>query len=75
MTSPDMDYRNCLSSALKSIRPGSFCMGGKFERYISPGLLVEGVGPIDLPLTTARAEEIISLYSRYVFSVNQLLPS
>jgi hypothetical protein len=38
-------------------RPGSFCASGSAP-VVLPGLEVEGVGPIGLPLTTAQAREL-----------------
>jgi hypothetical protein len=47
-----------LSQALAKIdRPGSFCASGSVPAVL-PGLEVEGLGPIGLPLTTTQAEEL-----------------
>ena len=43
-----------LSQALSKIdRPGSFCVSGSVPAVL-PGLEVEGLGPIGLPLTARR---------------------
>ncbi|HKI35756.1 MAG TPA: 2OG-Fe(II) oxygenase family protein [Gemmataceae bacterium] len=47
-----------LSQALAKIdRPGSFCASGSVPAVL-PGLEVEGLGPIGLPLTARQAEEL-----------------
>lgn len=47
-----------LREALAKIeRPGSFCVSGS-SPVVLPGLEVEGVGPIGLPLTVAQAKEL-----------------
>src|SRR4051794_28508713 len=47
-----------LRAALKKIdRPGTFCTSGSAPAVL-PGLEVEGVGPIGLPLTAKQAEEL-----------------
>ena len=47
-----------LSEALSQIdRPGSFCVSGDVPTLL-PGLEVEGLGPIGLPLTVQQAEEL-----------------
>lgn len=40
-------------------RPGDFATGGRF-RFYSPGLVVEGIGPIALPLLPMQAEALIA---------------
>ena len=50
-----------LGQALDKIdRPGSFCASGS-EPAILPGLEVDGIGPIGLPLTTKQAKELARL--------------
>src|SRR5262245_5404159 len=47
-----------LSEVLQQIdRPGSFCVSGSAPAVL-PGLEVEGVGPIALPLTVQQAKEL-----------------
>ena len=47
-----------LSEALSQIdRPGSFCVSGSVPAVL-PGLEVEGLGPIGLPLTAKAAKEL-----------------
>jgi hypothetical protein len=47
-----------LSDALEKIdRPGSFCVSGSAPAVL-PGLEVEGLGPIGLPLTPRQAKEL-----------------
>jgi hypothetical protein len=47
-----------LSEALSQIdRPGSFCVSGDVPSLL-PGLEIEGLGPIGLPLTGQQAEEL-----------------
>jgi 2OG-Fe(II) oxygenase superfamily len=49
-----------LSQALSRIdRPGSFCVSSSVRAFL-PGLEVEGLGPIGLPLTVAQAKELIA---------------
>ena len=48
-----------LSQALIEIdRPGSFCVSGSVPAVL-PGLEVDGLGPIGLPLTAKQAKELI----------------
>ncbi len=47
-------------------RPGDFCAAGACEIFV-PGLEVEGVGPIALPLLPAQAEQLISVAERAPF--------
>jgi predicted 2-oxoglutarate/Fe(II)-dependent dioxygenase YbiX len=47
-------------------RPGDFCAGGACEMF-APGLEVEGVGPIALPLLPAQAERLIAVAKRAPF--------
>src|SRR5437868_12090794 len=48
-----------LSKALSQIdRPGTFCVGGSAPAVL-PGLEVEGLGPIGLPLTAKTAKDLI----------------
>jgi hypothetical protein len=50
-----------LSRVLEKIdRPGSFCVSGSVPAVL-PGLEVEGLGPIGLPLTPKQAEELKEL--------------
>lgn len=50
--------REEISEALGEInRPGSFCAGGQVPAIL-PGLEVEGLGPIGLPLTVKQAKEL-----------------
>jgi hypothetical protein len=52
------EIREQLSEALSKIdRPGSFCVGGSAPTVL-PGLEVEGLGPIGLPLTVKQAKEL-----------------
>lgn len=63
MTLSTDGYRESLYSALKEYRPGSFCIGGALndrKEFIAPDVVVEGLGPIDLPLARAQAEELAS---------------
>src|SRR3981081_3414663 len=47
-----------LSQALSKIdRPGSFCASGSAPAVL-PGLEVEGLGPVGLPLTAAQAKAL-----------------
>src|ERR1700739_4725601 len=47
-----------LTRALKKVdRPGTFCVSGAVPAVL-PGLVVDGVGPIALPLTAAQAKEL-----------------
>src|SRR5712671_2761582 len=47
-----------LSKALSQIdRPGTFCVSGSAPAVL-PGLEVEGLGPIGLPLTAEQANEL-----------------
>src|SRR5690242_16219833 len=49
-----------LARALSKInRPGSFCASGSVPTVL-PGLEVQGLGPIGLPLTSAQAKALIS---------------
>jgi hypothetical protein len=55
MSNPHFDR---LSRVLDRIdRPGSFCASGSVPAVL-PGLEVEGMGPIGLPLTVQQAEEL-----------------
>jgi predicted 2-oxoglutarate/Fe(II)-dependent dioxygenase YbiX len=47
-------------------RPGDFCTGGVCEIF-PPGLEVDGVGPIALPLLPAQAEQLIAVAERAPF--------
>src|SRR3954452_21826975 len=48
-----------LSDVLDRIdRPGSFCVSGSAPAVL-PGLEVEGLGPVGLPLNTRQAKELI----------------
>jgi predicted 2-oxoglutarate/Fe(II)-dependent dioxygenase YbiX len=50
-----------LSQALSKIdRPGTFCVSGSVQTVL-PGLEVQGLGPISLPLTGAQAKELKAL--------------
>jgi hypothetical protein len=49
--------RKLLGALAKIDRPGSFCTSGSVPAVL-PGLEVEGMGPVGLPLTPARAEEL-----------------
>jgi hypothetical protein len=52
------DAREKLSEALSKIdRPGTFCVNGSVPAVL-PGLEVEGLGPIGLPLTAKQAKEL-----------------
>jgi hypothetical protein len=44
-------------------RPGAFCVGGT-EPMLAPGLSVEGIGPIALPLLPVQAEQLIAAAER-----------
>ena len=58
-TTVQSDVRRRLGQALGKIdRPGSFCVAGSAPAVL-PGLEVEGLGPIGLPLTAAQARELI----------------
>ncbi|GAB4813872.1 hypothetical protein N2152v2_000918 [Parachlorella kessleri] len=55
---PDPAYRHKLRQALDSVGPaGDYAVSGTLES-IFPGLEVEGVGPVGLPLTAVHAEAI-----------------
>ena len=41
-------------------RPGGFCMSGACD-LLAPGLEVEGIGPIALPLLAAQAKALIAV--------------
>src|SRR5438309_12023678 len=48
-----------LRQALSKIdRPGTFCVSGSVPAVL-PGLEVEGLGPVGLPLTSGAAKELI----------------
>jgi hypothetical protein len=48
-----------LDRALSQVdRPGTFCVSGKVPAVL-PGLEVEGLGPVALPLTTRTAKDLI----------------
>ncbi len=47
-------------------RPGDVCAGGTCE-MLAPGLYVEGVGPIALPLLAAQAEQLVAVAKRAPF--------
>jgi hypothetical protein len=50
-----------LSKVLRQIdRPGSFCVSGSVPAVL-PGLEVEGLGPVGLPLTSGQANELKKL--------------
>jgi predicted 2-oxoglutarate/Fe(II)-dependent dioxygenase YbiX len=56
-----------LASALRSVRrPGDFVTVGRTE-LLAPRLVVEGVGPIALPLLPAQAAELIARAERAPF--------
>ncbi|GAQ85886.1 hypothetical protein KFL_002590140 [Klebsormidium nitens] len=60
------NYRESMYSALTEYRPGSFCIGGvlnELKEFIAPELVVEGLGPVELPLASAQAETLASLCS------------
>ncbi len=44
-------------------RPGDFCTSGSLEIF-APGLEVEGVGPVALPLLAAQAEQLVAVARR-----------
>ncbi|HEX8199508.1 MAG TPA: 2OG-Fe(II) oxygenase [Isosphaeraceae bacterium] len=53
------DLRKKLIQAVEKIdRPGSFCVSGSAPAVL-PGLEVEGLGPVGLPLTVKQAKELI----------------
>jgi hypothetical protein len=53
------EIREKLSEALSKVdRPGSFCVAGDAPAVL-PGLEVEGMGPVALPLTARQAKELI----------------
>jgi predicted 2-oxoglutarate/Fe(II)-dependent dioxygenase YbiX len=45
------------------LRPGTFCVAGS-EQMFAPGLEVEGVGPIGLPLPEVQAEQLVAIAER-----------
>jgi len=47
-------------------RPGDFCTGGVCETF-PPGLEVDGVGPIALPLLPVQAEQLVAVAERAPF--------
>jgi hypothetical protein len=49
--------KDLIRALAKIDRPGSFCTSGSVPAIL-PGLEVEGLGPIALPLTPPRAEEL-----------------
>src|SRR4051794_8594386 len=52
--------RKDLLAALDRIdRPGSFCVSGRVPAIL-PGLTVEGVGQVGLPLSAGQAKELIA---------------
>jgi hypothetical protein len=53
------EIREKLSQALSKVdRPGSFCVSGSAPAVL-PGLEIDGLGPIGLPLTAKQAKELI----------------
>jgi predicted 2-oxoglutarate/Fe(II)-dependent dioxygenase YbiX len=60
MSSITTDLAQTLSTVL---RPGGFCTAGTAE-LLAPGLSVEGVGPIALPLLPVQAEQLIAIAER-----------
>jgi hypothetical protein len=53
------EIRQKLSQALSKVdRPGSFCVSGSAPAVL-PGLEIDGLGPIGLPLTAKQAKELI----------------
>src|SRR4051812_30197105 len=53
------EIREKLSEALSKVdRPGSFCVSGSAPAVL-PGLEVEGLGPVGLPLTARQAKALI----------------
>ena len=58
--SKSTDITTRLPEILQEVdRPGNFATGGVF-RFYSPGLVVEGIGPIALPLLPMQAEALIA---------------
>jgi hypothetical protein len=58
--SKSTDITSRLPEILQQVdRPGNFATGGLF-RFYSPRLLVEGIGPIALPLLPMQAEALIA---------------
>ena len=51
-------------------RPGDFCTVGVCEIF-APGLDVEGVGPISLPLLPAQAKQLVAVAKRAPFGRGQ----
>ncbi|MGZ3335125.1 MAG: hypothetical protein ACXWOV_07910, partial [Isosphaeraceae bacterium] len=60
-----------LSQAMSKIdRPGTFCVSGSVQTVL-PGLEVDGLGPIGLPLTGNQAKDLIRM--RYMLSWESFL--
>jgi predicted 2-oxoglutarate/Fe(II)-dependent dioxygenase YbiX len=60
MSSIAVEFADVLSTVS---RPSAFCVGGT-EQILAPGLAVEGVGPIALPLVPVQAEHLIAAAER-----------
>ena len=60
MSSLAIEFAKALSTVN---RPGAFFVAGT-EQILAPGLTVEGVGPIALPLLPAQAERLIATAER-----------
>lgn len=55
-----LDITTKLPEVLQKVdRPGDFATGGHF-RFYPPGLVVEDVGPLALPLLPMQAETLIA---------------
>lgn len=56
------DPRNEIIEILQEIdSPGTFAVGGSCDgKLIMPGLVVDGIGPIGLPLSTSQAKELVN---------------
>ncbi|KAG8533511.1 uncharacterized protein KY384_002297 [Bacidia gigantensis] len=55
------DIRDTLREALSSIGPGTFATSGPLPQAVNPGLVVEGIGKIGLPLSDRDAVDIIRI--------------
>jgi predicted 2-oxoglutarate/Fe(II)-dependent dioxygenase YbiX len=60
MISIAVDFAETLSRVR---RPSGFCVAGT-EQMLAPGLAVEGIGPVALPLLAMQAEQLIAVAER-----------
>ena len=66
-TSPVRDFRQALLATLQAIKgSGAFAAAGAFD-MVPPGLVVEGLGEIGLPVTPLQAQALIAAAGRAPF--------